>query len=75
MHKPVDPQFPLSAPGPNKGHYEILDAFIRACRGEGGNPCDAVAGSRTTAIVLKAQESLCRGGAPQKVDVTDYISR
>ena len=73
MRKPVDPQVPLLAPGPNKGHYELLDAFVRACRGEAENPCDAVAGARAAAIVLKAMESLRRGGAPQRIDVTDYI--
>ena len=73
MRKPVDPRFPLSAPDPNKGRFELLDAFVRACRGEGDNPCDAVAGARAAAIVLKAEESLRRGGAPQRIEATDYV--
>ncbi len=74
MRKPVDPRFPLAAPGPNKGHFELLDAFVRACRNEGENPCDAVAGTRAAAIVLKAEESLRRGGAPRKMEAADYVA-
>jgi predicted dehydrogenase len=63
---------PISSPNPDKGHYRILDAFVRACRGEEENPCTALDGARAAAIVLKASESLALGGAPVKIEQGDY---
>ena len=45
-----------------------------ACKGEGENPCDAVAGGRAAAVVLKAQESLRRGGIPVRLERSEYVA-
>jgi predicted dehydrogenase len=74
MRRPVDAGSPLAAPGPNKGHYEILDAFIQACRGKGENPCDAASGARAAVIVLRAAESLRQGGVPQRIAAEEYLA-
>ncbi len=75
MRRHNDPSAPLAAPDPDKGHYEILDGFMRACRDGEENPCDAAAGSRAAAIVIKAAESLARDGAPQKIEKGEYLKR
>ncbi len=71
----TDKTKPLASPWPDKGHFRFLDAFVKACRGEGPNPCDAVCGARAAAIVLKAALSLRNGGKPQRIRPEEYLAR
>jgi predicted dehydrogenase len=64
---------PLDNPGPDKGHYSLLDAFMRACRDGAKNPCAALDGSRAAAVVIKAAESLDRNGAPRTIEAAEYM--
>lgn len=73
MRGPGDSSSHLKIPSPDKGHYWLLDAFMKACRGEGENPCCAGSGSRAAAVVLKAAQSIAKGGVPQQLDRSDYL--
>jgi len=56
---------------PNKGHYGLLDAFVRAVMKDGGSPVDEVAGARATYLSRRAIESI-RLGKPLPINVEDY---
>lgn len=63
---------PIASPWPDKGHFRALDAFMKACRGAGENPCDAAAGARAAAIVLKAGQSL-QSGKAERISPEEYL--
>ena len=56
---------------PNKGHYELLDAFVRAIISDEPSPVDEVAGAKATYFSLRAIESI-RRGTPLPVNEEDY---
>lgn len=57
---------------PDKGHYALLDDFVRCIR-QGGEPaCSARIAAVPTAIILRALESEARGGIPVAITPEDY---
>lgn len=56
---------------PNKGHYELLDAFVGAIMNDEPSPLDEVAGARATYLSRRAIESI-RLGKPLPINVEDY---
>jgi Predicted dehydrogenases and related proteins len=58
--------------GPDKGHFSLLDDFVK-CIMFGGEPiCSAEIAAVPTAIILKAIESEKLGGIPVKISEDDY---
>jgi len=47
----------LLMPSPNKGHYELLDAFLREVRGGAPTPAGLDAAMKATAVILRSLES------------------
>lgn len=62
----------ILAPGPDKGHYELLTDMVR-CIKHGGEPaCNAGVAAMATAIILRALESEKLGGQPVEILPSDY---
>lgn len=58
--------------GPDKGHYRLLDKFIKEIAGGEATPCGIEEAMKSTAIILKAQESLERG-CVQEIKPRDFL--
>ena len=54
----------------DKGHFDLLEAFVRAILDDTPSPVDERAGTRATYLALRAIESL-RTGHPVPVNVED----
>ncbi|MBN1445853.1 MAG: Gfo/Idh/MocA family oxidoreductase [Candidatus Omnitrophica bacterium] len=55
----------------DKGHYRLLDAFLKEVRGGEKTPSNLDEAMKSTAIILKAIES-CRTGKPVEISPSDY---
>jgi predicted dehydrogenase len=59
-------------PNPDKGHYRLLDAFVKEVAGGPQTPCGIDEAMKSTAIILKAIESLEKGCA-QEIKEEDFV--
>ena len=59
-------------PIPDKGHFALLDDFIRCIRTGAEPACSARTAAIPTAIILRALESVERGGIPVEIRREDY---
>ncbi|MFH1904625.1 MAG: Gfo/Idh/MocA family oxidoreductase [bacterium] len=57
--------------GPDKGHYLLLDCFMKEIRGGDKNPCGIIETMKATAIILKASESIKTGNSVE-MSKSDY---
>jgi predicted dehydrogenase len=56
---------------PDKGHYQLLDAFVDAILNDKPSPIDEQAGAKATYLCRRAIESV-QSGAPLPVNLEDY---
>lgn len=56
---------------PDKGHYQLLDAFVDAVLNDTPSPIDEVAGAKATYLCRRAIDSI-REGQPLPVNMEDY---
>jgi predicted dehydrogenase len=62
----------ILGPAPDKGHYALLDKFVDAIRNGEDTPCNAKAAARSTAVILRALESVEQGGETVEIKKEDY---
>jgi predicted dehydrogenase len=61
----------IIGPFPDKGHYGLLDRFVHAIRYREDTPCNAAEAAKSTAVILRALESV-ESGQSVKIEKRDY---
>ena len=62
-------------PFPNKGHYEMLDDFIKAAVAGLPGPSDITASAISSLLILKAAESAKSGGKREEIDISGFVPK
>ena len=62
----------IIAPIPDKGHFALLDDFVRSIETGAEPACSARTAAVPTAVILRALESVDRGGVPVEIRPEDY---
>lgn len=62
----------IIAPIPDKGHFALLDDFVRSIETGAEPACSARTAAVPTAVILRALESVERGGVPVEISTEDH---
>lgn len=62
----------IIAPIPDKGHFALLDDFVRSIETGAEPACSARTAAVPTAVILRALESVERSGLPVEIRTEDY---